>query len=164
MKPTWIAAVIGCAAFSSTPVQADSFLARYICHADGQIRQNGGDAVVQSRLEFRVYQNSEGKVYLRGGVGHVLAGEALDSLLSERYAYYGLFRFSGLTENQDYRPIKYTNHYQFKPFNAQVTNGADGGGMWGYLVLPKTLDREITAHYVFQAGSHIGGTIDYHCQ
>lgn len=152
------------AAMNTSLVSADSYLARYICEANGPIRQNGGNAVVQSRLELRVYQNDAGQVYLTRGVGHVLAGEDLDTLLSEPYAYYGLFRIGKIVANADYRPTTYINHYQFKPFNARYTNGADGGGMWGYFVLPKSLDREVKAHYVFQAGSHIGGTIDYQCR
>lgn len=148
----------------TTEVRADSYLARYLCIAQGDMRQNGGQSKVHSRMEFRVYQDDEGNPYLTRGVGHVLVGEKRSELLSQRYAYYGLFQFHKIRANPNYRPVKYTHHYQFKPFHARFTNKVDGGGMWGYWVMPKTLDKTLKAHYVFQAGSHMGGTIDYNCQ
>lgn len=110
-------------------------------------------------------KDQHGLVYLSQTLGHVLlSSEDEGKILADRYAYYGLFRFGRLTENPDYDPVVYHDHYQFKSFNAMVTNNNDGGGMWGAFVIPKSLEKNVQAHYIFQAGSHIGGTIDYDCQ
>ncbi len=77
--------------------------------------------------------------------------------------YTGVFN-GDFKNHEGYRPSVYTNHFKFNEFNAKVTSRHDGGGMWGYLVIKKdnTSDK-IDAHYVFQAGDHIGGTIDMTC-
>lgn len=36
--------------------------------------------------------------------------------------------------------------------------------MWGYLVINKDTGGEFDAHYIFQAGDHMGGTVDYKCK
>ncbi len=73
--------------------------------------------------------------------------------------------FSGNFKNHEaYRPTVYTNHFKFNNFDAKVTSRHDGGGMRGYLVVKKDNGSDkIDAHYVFQAGDHIGGTIDMTC-
>ncbi len=73
-----------------------------------------------------------------------------------------------ITANQLYRPTKYLNHIQFKDLDASNTNTHDGGGMWGQLIISKQiLERDILkvrAHYIFQAGDHVGGTVDLMCE
>lgn len=148
---------------SNQMATADDYVARYICYADGVIR--GAPAPVNSRLELKLMKDEKGLVYLTQTMGHVLVTDDNDqNILADRYGYYGLFRFGRLYQNPDYNPVVYHDHYQFKPFNAVTTNNFDGGGMWGSFVLPKSLDKEVAAHYIFQAGSHIGGTIDYKCR
>ena len=156
--------ILGACLSFSQMAMADEYVARYVCYADNDIRQNGGGAEVNSRLELKLMKDQNGLIYLTQTLGHVLLGENDTNILSDRYAYYGFFRFGRLTENPDYDPVVYHDHYQFKPFNATVTNNTDGGGMWGSFVIPKTLETNINAHYIFQAGSHIGGTIDYKCE
>ncbi|WP_163835161.1 hypothetical protein [Spartinivicinus ruber] len=152
-------------ATTSQVVAADDFVARYLCYADGKIRQNGAGAPVNSRLEMKLMRDEKGLVYLAQTLGHVLVTDDTEpTILADHYGYYGLFRFGRLYQNPNYNPTVYYDHYQFKPFNAVTTNGFDGGGMWGSFVLPKSLDKEVAAHYIFQAGSHIGGTIDYKCK
>jgi hypothetical protein len=82
--------------------------------------------------------------------------------------YYGLFNGKNLVEVPYTRPVKYKNHYRFK-FTADYTDGNESG-MSGDFVLNKEIDGsrdnsnfETDAHYVFQAGDHLGGTIDYSC-
>ncbi|MCX4025669.1 hypothetical protein H0A36_20030 [Endozoicomonas sp. SM1973] len=152
-------------AASSQVAIADDYVARYLCYADGKIRQNGAGAPVNSRFEMKLMKDEKGLIYLTQALGHVLVtDETGPSILADRYGYYALFRFGRLYQNPDYNPVVYHDHYQFKPFNAVTTNGFDGGGMWGSFVLPKSLNKEVSAHYIFQAGSHIGGTIDYKCK
>jgi hypothetical protein len=83
--------------------------------------------------------------------------------------YYGVFNGKNLVEVPYTRPVKYKNHYRFQKFNADFTAGNESG-MWGDFVLNKEIDGsrnndkfETDAHYVFQAGDHLGGTIDYTC-
>ncbi|WP_018691623.1 hypothetical protein [Algicola sagamiensis] len=153
-----------CAGMSQVAA-ADEYVGRYICHSDGKIRANGAPSPVNSRLELKLMKDQNGLMYLTQTMGHVLVTDDTDhNPLADRYAYYGLFRFGRLDENPDYNPTVYHDHHQFKPFNAMTTNGFDGGGMWGYFVIPKSLERDTKAHYIFQSGSHIGGTIDYECR
>ncbi|WP_299497070.1 hypothetical protein [uncultured Shewanella sp.] len=146
-------------------VKADTYLGQYICHSEEVLRQNGDlGAKVNSRLELRLKQGDDGLVSLIQGIGHVITNyDADDNLLDDEYAYYGLFNTHSLQENPDYSPRVYLEHHQFKAFNASVTNNNDGGGMWGNLVIPKQLNTVIEVHYIFQAGDHMGGTIDYQC-
>ncbi|WP_299002853.1 hypothetical protein [uncultured Shewanella sp.] len=165
MKAKWIMGLMASLTFVPTLAQADTYLGRYICHSNEVLRQNGDlGAKVDSRLELRLKQGDDGLVSLIQGMGHLITNYAADeNLLDDEYAYYGLFNTHSLTENPNYAPRVYINHHQFKAFNAMVTNSNDGGGMWGNLVIPKTLTAEIEVHYIFQAGDHMGGTVDYQC-
>lgn len=165
MKAQWMLGLMASLTFLPTLAQADTYLGRYICHANEVLRQNGDFGTkVDSRLELRLKQGADGLVSLIQGMGHLITNYAADEhLLDDEYAYYGLFNLYSLQENPDYSPRVYVNHHQFKSFNATVTNNNDGGGMWGSLVVPQSLTAEIEVHYIFQAGDHMGGTVDYQC-
>ena len=63
----------------------------------------------------------------------------------------------------DYKPTKYKNHFKFEDIDAAFTAGNEDG-MWGDFILEKGFAKEISAHYIFQAGDHMGGTVDFTCQ
>ena len=84
--------------------------------------------------------------------------------------YYGLFNGKDLLEVPYKRATTYKNHYRFKGFDATFTAGHESG-MWGEFIVNKDIERihsrelhETDAHYVFQAGDHLGGTVDFVCR
>ena len=136
----------------------------YVCLAE-QLRQNGTLYPVSSSLEFTVVE-SDGTYTIESLVGNVIAKNYRDASATLDFSsYHGIFHFSQLVNNPAYAGRTYQNHIQFKKFDALHTNTHDGGGMWGYFVLGKTEAGQATTdgHYVFKAGDHMGGTIDYQC-
>lgn len=99
-----------------------------------------------------------GKISLEKYMGHLYVG-----------GYYGVFNGNDNLELPYIRPTTYKNHYRFHNFDAVETAGSESG-MWGQFILNKAVDTarstenfSTDAHYVFQAGDHMGGTIDYTC-
>jgi hypothetical protein len=102
-------------------------------------------------LEFMVYQK-DGVITLGNVLGHIKVDR-----------YYGVFSFEKISNNPKYKPTKYKDYVQFQDFDAIRTSSQDG--MWGQLVINKELKKEgMTAHYIFQASDHMGGTIDLTCR
>ncbi len=83
--------------------------------------------------------------------------------------YYGVFVGKNNVEVPYTRkPSVYKNHYRFQNIDARFTGGSENG-MWGEFVVSKDLAKtrdtniKVDGHYVFKAGDHLGGTIDYEC-
>ncbi len=130
-------------------------IASKVCIADS-VRANM-TSEVHSRIEFDIFQQAQEKS-LRNLIGHVyLTQPHLDQLAE---GYYSLFQFKEILQNKNYRPRIYLDHIQFAQFNSAKSNSHDGGGMWGSFILKNDFSQ---AHYVFKAGDHIGGTLDYKC-
>lgn len=133
------------------------------CTARGKcLSQKGGGLLpAKADLEFtdktargkpRVLKNVEGRV--------VTNPEDEDG-----GSYIGNFKIRSVTENPDYKPTKYKGFSQFQKFNATDTEGSSESGMWGEFVLDKKTDRDtFKAHYIFQAGDHMGGTLHFNCE
>ena len=100
---------------------------------------------------------------------YIQAKQSGPILLSEsclgRGSYIGIFKIVSLAENSKYRPIKYKGYSQFQNFDATDTTDSAEDGMWGQLVLEKDMSKTaFQAHYVFQAGDHMGGTLHLICR
>jgi hypothetical protein len=146
------------ALLATTSVIAADYKGSYICLADG-MRQHGSSYSADGRLHFVKYEE-EGKTIYKGIVGHLSVGYDEEP----EYSYYGVFNFDQKEVDPKYRGRTYKNHDKLD-FSAVATNGNDGGGMWGYLVINKDNTQDtFDAHYVFQAGDHMGGTVDYTCK
>ena len=135
----------------------------YTCLAS-KFRINGGDEGKSVNSRFVMVLSSDtGTEVAKSLIGHVDVSAFEQSPYDN---YYSVFVLKDLASNPNYNGHKYTNHVQFKEINESASSSADGGGMNGYLVVNK--DRKsgesFDAHYVFQSGDHIGGTIDYDCQ
>jgi len=155
--------------FSELPGTVDTKLT---CLAVGpKFRQGQGlskSVFIASRLEFDLLSNEEKtQATLVSYIGHVEI--SFDSYENEKpeptfdNAYYGVYLGTNKQSVLGPRARVYTddNYYRFNGFDATTTTTMDGGGMWGYLVISKDLTK---AHYVFQSGSHMGGTIDFECK
>lgn len=140
---------------------------KIICTTYGKnIRQFGGFKCNSSVYLTFLYKNMDDKATLGSMTGHISASYINSN--SENYfdstdLYYGSFTHDVISNNPNYIPRKYLEHYQF-PLDATATNGNDGGGMWGNFILPKNPKKEFQAHYIFQAGDHMGGTVDMNCK
>ena len=148
----------------TVPISAATQWRDYICIAE-QLRQNGSILPVSSSLEFSVKSN-DGLHEITDLIGHVIAKNNPEgSPKLDFNAYHGIFYFKQLPNNPQYTGRVYKNHIQFRDFDAFQTNNNDGGGMWGEFVIAKAIDNKtpVDAHYIFKAGDHMGGTIDYIC-
>ena len=141
---------------------AADYLGSYHCVATGG-RQGGTDLSVDGRFSFSLHSDADKGVTLKNLVGHMSVSVYDDD--DPLYDYYSVFTIKELPANPKYRPIVYKNHHQFKNLDDTASGGVESG-MWGYLVLEKNPTKErkdLAAHYVFQAGDHMGGTIDLVC-
>ncbi|MCO4793194.1 MAG: hypothetical protein KC493_05765 [Bacteriovoracaceae bacterium] len=145
------------ALLATTSILAADYKGSYVCMAK-ELRQHSSTYNADGRLHFTKYQEGEKTLY-KNIVGHLITGYDDEP----EYAYYGVFKFDQKEADPKYRGRTYKNHDKLD-FDAVATNGNDGGGMWGYLVINKTTEAEFDAHYVFQAGDHMGGTVDYTCK
>ena len=67
------------------------------------------------------------------------------------------FNIKHIEENAYYAPQRYKGHSQFRNF--------DSSDMWGNLIIPKkTSQKKFYAHYIFQEGDHMGGTLHLVCK
>jgi hypothetical protein len=147
------------------------YIGSYTCR--GQIlrvkNQKPSNFGIDSRLEFVVDQNKEGLYVLTEYGGHLAIYDNPDDLKAGRPAsLYAVFQGKSLPQNPNFVAHKYKNHMQFPKFNDAVDFGGESG-VWGSLVVNSGLienggGKMYDAHYVFQAGDHRGGTIDYSCQ
>ena len=111
---------------------------------------------VEARIEFQVRELDDAR-FMDHFIGHIFVGHPG---LGPFEGYYAIFNYSDVKENLKYRPDTYKDHYQFPRINSKHSTLHDGGNMRGYFVLKKDLTE---AHYVFRAGDHIGGAIDFRC-
>jgi len=128
--------------------------ARRICTAK-LFRSNGVEAMpLENGLLYLTVSKTDDKVTLTKVVGHLLIED-----------YYAIFNGENLPEKPYVRaPSQYTNHYRFS-LTATETAGSESG-MWGHLIVNKDLfesNGRVDAHYVLQAGDHLGGTVDLEC-
>lgn len=146
------------------------WIGRYVCRASGDaIRQHGRSIPADATIYFQLSQHASGQYLIKNVLGHASIGylESTDGL-DYTEAGYGQFRFSELKSNENYRPSRYFGATQFPGFNATSSISYDGGGPWGSLVLElndlKENGSTFDAHYIFQHGDHMGGTMDLSCQ
>lgn len=145
--------------FLSITSKAD--IINYTCISK-DIRQNGSDVYGAMELRFDLVKE-EGKVFLEDVMGAVTVSQ--ESELFSNDVYYAIFSFNEIDYNKNYKPVKYKNHFQFPNFDDFRSNRHDGGGFWGELVVENSPSLEmINAHYIFQSGDHMGGTVDLTCK
>ena len=137
----------------------------YICTdiGEGSLSQQGAmDLWGRAELKIVEENNSEG---LRSITvfGHVAADYTfydqggIDPTTAQ---YQGAFTAVKLIENPDYKPRRYKGYSQFRDFDASKSMS----GMWGELVIERNTKKEkFQAHYIFQAGDHMGGTLHLTC-
>ena len=134
---------------------------------------SSGDFFVSSILQFDLMDSKEA-VTIDNILGHlgISAYAPLEDIAAKQvvFNYYGTFFAEQTPETISKRAKKYSSskYFRFKEFNAEKTTRYDGGGMWGYFVLSKKAsarqDKYFDGHYIFQAGDHMGGTVDYRCE
>lgn len=141
------------------------------CTAKKALQMGGGaseDFTVNSSLYLSL--KTEDGVTILDHIGHVKISNDSSAAATASTVYYGQFFGKKVPVTLSPRARKYTDaeYYRFKDFDALNTSGHDGGGMWGYLVVSKAYyngngSQPFAAHYVFKAGDHIGGTVNYSC-
>jgi len=163
------ALLFGSTAFAAKETKS---LGHYNCRSYGHTFSVNSDTLksywVDSRIYFSLEKDNNETVAMTDIGGHVevsaFVERALEPMeLPDRYA---LFKIESLKENPKYKGRKYTNHHQFREFNDTTTFGSETG-MWGTFVVSKEFsmkDKKFDAHYIMQAGDHMGGTIHYSCE
>lgn len=142
--------------------QEQGAVSAYTCSVT-QVRQPGGEIVGDGTLNLNLTTNADGTVVMEA-LGFISVQYKFNLRTEEISNYTGVFSGS-FPNNPAYRPRVYTDHYQFRDFDAAVTSRWDGGGMNGEFVVEKRISEDrLQAHYIFQAGDHIGGTVDMECR
>jgi len=139
----------------STPIE---------CAADGKsLSQNGGTLLnALAYLSFDLTRDEKGLRVLENLQGRV---QTSPELVDEYGSYIGRFDIASVTENENYNPVRYEGYSQFKNIDATDTEGSAERGMWGTLVVEKNIrQRVFQAHYIFQSGDHMGGTLHLVCR
>jgi hypothetical protein len=136
---------------------------RVVCYASGPTLAHRGIGLLEAtaNFEFVVSENSEGLRTLKDLRGEVVTDPRH---LEFDGSWIGKFRSDELVENPNYRPRKYVGYSQFREFDAVDTAGSAESGMWGNFLLEKDMSAEhFQAKYIFQAGDHMGGTLNLGC-
>jgi hypothetical protein len=137
------------------------YLGEWTC-LSSDIRHDSDEATVDARFVLKLFKVND-LIVAEQIIGHAAVGVYGDVLGED---YYSVFKSENVSQNPNYRPRVYTNHFQFRGLREVASNNRDGGGMNGDLVISNTVltSNEARAHYVFQSGDHLGGTIDYDCK
>ncbi len=150
--------------FSATPTGTT-----WSCVAADYVRQQGRKLEARGLIEFVESTNVKGLRKISNITGymaiHVLPPKKREREFEE-YDYQATFNIAELTEHPRYTSRRYPNHSQFRDFNTHQTEGRDAGGMWGrwhFEKLTTPNQPSLQASYVFQAGDHLGGTLDFVC-
>jgi hypothetical protein len=133
---------------------------RINCSANGKTVSENGTAVLSAAADFTFVETweSAGRTLV-----NIYGSFQVYSDMAESN-YIGNFKIPLITENAKYRPIKYKGYSQFPKFNATDTSGSAEDGMWGQFLLEKNTNKaRFGAHYIFQAGDHMGGTLHMTC-
>ncbi|MEK6705882.1 MAG: hypothetical protein AABZ06_08850 [Bdellovibrionota bacterium] len=158
MKKTAMSLVVIAMVFGQAALAVETGIE---CVAKGKSLANNGGGLLTAAatLSFAETKNAQGLRVLKNIEGRIQSSpENADS------SYIGNFKIASLTENPNYRPNKYKGYSQFQSFDATDTTNSVEDGMWGQLVLEKnTSKRTFQAHYIFQAGDHMGGTLHLVC-
>lgn len=133
------------------------------------------NSFAQTRYECETPVQSNRIIYSQGSLVFTIAKEngkrVLSNVLAEvradwsplqddqsPYEYRGEFSIDRLVEKENYNPRVYLNHSKFENFDAS------NNYMWGDLIVEKAIGaKSMNVHYIFQAGDHIGGVIDFKC-
>lgn len=135
------------------------------CEADGPtLSQSDSELrMAKADLSFNDMKDAEGLRILKNIRGTVMVtastkAEFGDGELNRETAdYVEDFSIETLSENPKYKPTRYKGFSQFKDF--------DASDMWGSFILDKDTNQDsFEAHYIFQAGDHMGGTLHMSCE
>ena len=163
MKHILIALIISVSATANA--DTNSFSTDVKCWASGNSVSQKGAGMIPGKasFEFTVNHTLKANRILTNITGEFTVAEEGESLTSE-YSYHNVFKINSLSENPDYNPRKYVGYSQYPKFDATETlSGEDG--MWGNFVLQQDMSGStFKAHYIFQAGDHMGGTLHLNCK
>jgi len=134
---------------------------RMKCEARGKAVSVYGGGLVSGTADITFTESMvRGDRVLNNISGHILTANTL----GDEDEYEGRFAIASLSENPKYRPRRYKGFSQFPKFDAAKGNGPREEGMWGQFLLEKNTARpRFSAHYIFQAGDHMGGVLHLSC-
>jgi hypothetical protein len=133
------------------------------CKASGKSLSKNGEGLVpaEASLTFTLTTRRTKNTRIISDIeGYVKAANGPN----EELTYQGTFDIDSLKERAEYKPNKYKGFSQFLNFDATDTKGSAEDGMWGQFILEKNTSKaNFDAHYIFQAGDHMGGTLHLSC-
>ena len=139
---------------------SSAFAQNTVCRADGmRLRQTGSQGMAKVRLAFDDIRLSDGTRVIKNIEGYVKVANIWDENNPPAESEYdvGEFRVAELTENLKYIGSRYRGFSQFKDLTSEDHY------MSGNLLLEKGNKMSFKAHYIFQSGDHMGGTVDMNC-
>lgn len=135
-----------------------------VCSAEGRSLSNNSWGLLHAKalLSFEDSYDANGVRTLKNFMGTVVTSP--EGSGDEASTYVGRFSIYEKKENTAYRPGTYKGFSQFRGVNAADSVGSREQGMWGEFILAKDTDPTgFPAHYIFQAGDHMGGTLHLSC-
>jgi hypothetical protein len=164
MKNLFTLAVVSYSVYSVTAFAAKIEEVPIHCWAEGpSLSSQGSRDLIKTFSHFSFYETRD-----KNGLRVLIKIKGSIKTANEDYqgSYIGTFDLPSKLENSNYKPQKYTGYSQFPNFDATSTEGSLENGMWGQFLLEKDYqDKDIfQAHYIFQAGDHMGGTLHLECK
>ena len=130
----------------------------YACKSE-RFRNDQGLLPHDSLLYVDLLKEDDGSFELVKLMGHMKLAD--DDATS---AYYNIFNSEKFPADISYKPLKYKESVRFKEINSIASSSSSEEGMWGDFVIEKTMAENVKAHYIFKAGDHLGGTVDFSCK
>lgn len=144
--------------FSFILFSTTSFSKNFECYSN-RGRSFGSSLVVAGKLLISVET-----IDSIMGSGQIELDNRFDYNRENNFCYKAEFSNVSAKRDPDYRPTRYQDHNKYNDFDATKTSTCDGGGMYGHLIFPERISRiPLTMYYVFEAGDHLGGTLEFNC-
>ena len=129
---------------------------QYTCQANGTNKlshYSGADYVAEAKFNIVERRTIEGLRVIAADGRFKFARQNWEKQDEDEYTV----KIEYIEENPYYRPRRYKNYSQFPNFDFI-------GDMWGDLIISKeTTQDKFYAHYLFQQGDHMGGTLHLSC-
>ena len=145
-----------------------------LCHGFESIQCKGTTAIQagigqlqqESEFNFQLDSSIENNPIIINFSGYfnIKAPDTEGEEITPENGYRALYSIAKLEVNPYYNPRKYFGWFQFKNINASFTDSIENGTS-GNLILDLNLidQKTFEGKYLFQAGSHIGGTLNLSC-
>lgn len=150
--------------FTICTIQAEATEPIY-CRGQRALQAETGDLTQESEFQFELDRTNKENIKINSlnGYFNVKTPFIDGAEITADNGYRAQFTNTSLTSDPLYRPTKYKSWVQFRNLVATATDSLERG-MWGNLILDLRGENTFEGRYIFQAGSHMGGTLNLFCR